>query len=240
MNRINIPENLFNRVNSDIKYRAELYKSVQLHLNMYINQEYAFENGTVCTKETEAMLFYFEMGAYKGEEKSEQGNMGFVIEHFDNRSQLCKFYFGIHQLSDTNIFDWYVEPLNEYTKKKFDAYDTNQTMFGYACKFLVILDYIQIKSLKQKKKIIKIQSNAERHFKEHTEMNIQSRPIHITDGIYYQYVNEYNDKRPYNRHIEAWEVRGHYRHYKSGKVVYIQPFQKGSGTVNDKRYEILV
>lgn len=34
-------------------------------------------------------------------------------------------------------------------------------------------------------------------------------------------------------HCECWGVRGHYRHYKSGKVVFIESYQKGS-----KRNEI--
>lgn len=29
------------------------------------------------------------------------------------------------------------------------------------------------------------------------------------------------------RHVQAWTVRGHYRHYRSGKVVYIKPYEKG-------------
>ena len=28
-------------------------------------------------------------------------------------------------------------------------------------------------------------------------------------------------------HCPAWEVRGHYRHYKSGKVGYVKPYVKG-------------
>ena len=31
----------------------------------------------------------------------------------------------------------------------------------------------------------------------------------------------------HNITCEAWEVRGHYRRYKSGKVVFIKPFKKG-------------
>ena len=30
------------------------------------------------------------------------------------------------------------------------------------------------------------------------------------------------------RHCEAWGVRGHYRHYKNGTVVYIKPYVKGT------------
>jgi hypothetical protein len=36
-----------------------------------------------------------------------------------------------------------------------------------------------------------------------------------------------HEKRKIERHCEAWGVRGHYRHYKSGKVAYIKPHVRG-------------
>lgn len=38
------------------------------------------------------------------------------------------------------------------------------------------------------------------------------------------------------RHCEAWGVRGHYRHYKNGNVVYIAPYIKGKGRLKKKEY----
>jgi len=64
----------------------------------------------------------------------------------------------------------------------------------------------------------------------------QQKPIRIADGISYTW--EYENPRTFNRHCEAWGVRGHYRHYKSGKVVYIQPYTKGSGRLKDSHYEL--
>ena len=42
-----------------------------------------------------------------------------------------------------------------------------------------------------------------------------------------KYINKKNEKMHHNITCEAWEVRGHYRRYKSGKVVFIKPFKKG-------------
>lgn len=38
----------------------------------------------------------------------------------------------------------------------------------------------------------------------------------------------------------CWEVRGHFRHYKTGKVVYIRPYEKGKDSRNrvKKQYTI--
>lgn len=46
------------------------------------------------------------------------------------------------------------------------------------------------------------------------------------------------DKREYNRQSESWTVRGHYRHYKSGKVVWINAQTRGHGKVEHKTYTI--
>lgn len=56
--------------------------------------------------------------------------------------------------------------------------------------------------------------------------------------------------RKYERHInknkkhitcEYWEVKGHFRHYKSGKVVWVKPHSKGKnkeGSVEDRVYKL--
>lgn len=46
-------------------------------------------------------------------------------------------------------------------------------------------------------------------------------------------------KRKYTPCESAFSVRGHYRHYKSGKVVYIQPYEKNTGKEKDKRNKVL-
>lgn len=43
--------------------------------------------------------------------------------------------------------------------------------------------------------------------------------------------------RKYERHTESWGVRGHYRTYKSGRVVWVRPYTKGDAEKrNDKEY----
>lgn len=53
------------------------------------------------------------------------------------------------------------------------------------------------------------------------------------------YVSHSNIK--HNIQCECWRVRGHYRHYKSGKVVFIKEFKKGKHrdkTPEDKIYKL--
>lgn len=41
--------------------------------------------------------------------------------------------------------------------------------------------------------------------------------------------------RKYERHTDGWGVRGHYRHYKSGKTVWVRPYTKGELSKRDDR-----
>ena len=72
------------------------------------------------------------------------------------------------------------------------------------------------------KTIRKINLTNIRHVKEYSNTNINT------------------DKRNYERHTESWTVRGHYRHYKSGKVVWIEPSTRGTGKPQGKVYNINV
>lgn len=53
-------------------------------------------------------------------------------------------------------------------------------------------------------------------------------PIRIGDKVVAHYESD-GEPRTYERHTESWCVRGHYRHYKSGKVAFIPPHIKGAG-----------
>ena len=46
------------------------------------------------------------------------------------------------------------------------------------------------------------------------------------------------DKRTYERHIESWRVKGHWRHYKSGKIIWVEQHTKGIGDVAPKTYKV--
>jgi len=57
-------------------------------------------------------------------------------------------------------------------------------------------------------------------------------------GIIYTIGKININRKPPQRYIDAWNVRGHARHLYSGKVVYVKPYQKGKGTVTAKTYKI--
>lgn len=55
-----------------------------------------------------------------------------------------------------------------------------------------------------------------------------------------RYVAEYSTTRQYTKHVESFNVRGHYRHYKNGKVVFVKAFVKGdkNKTPKTRTYEM--
>lgn len=62
------------------------------------------------------------------------------------------------------------------------------------------------------------------------------KPISLSPGITVSYQSSAPEPRVFIRHCEAWGVRGHYRHYKNGKTVFIAPYIKGSGRMKKTEY----
>lgn len=57
--------------------------------------------------------------------------------------------------------------------------------------------------------------------------------------ITFTHEHENATKRKYTPCENTFSVRGHYRHYKSGKVVYVHPYEKNTGKEKDKRNKVL-
>jgi hypothetical protein len=67
--------------------------------------------------------------------------------------------------------------------------------------------------------------------------NKKNRTVRISTTRYT--INYDGEKRNYERHTDAWTVRGHWRYYKkSGKRVWIEPYKKGEGETEGKVYKI--
>ena len=77
----------------------------------------------------------------------------------------------------------------------------------------------------------------------HREDSIKNTSPNVVriDDVTVIYPNSYKGERTFTRHTESWLVRGHYRHYKSGKVIAIKPFVKGdrSVPVQNKVYQVV-
>lgn len=89
---------------------------------------------------------------------------------------------------------------------------------------------------------IKMSNTQRRRAMWHNKHNSSSRFIKLNRVIYRipdgaRYTNP--DKPLRQRHTESWSVRGHQRHLKSGKVIWIKPYIKGKGAVKKpKTYKL--
>lgn len=103
---------------------------------------------------------------------------------------------------------------------------------------LLVLDYVDSRVKKDRHRIKRMMPTPEQKEKaDKAGIEYKSEPIRIKD-VSVQYIYVPHESRKYERHCEAWGVRGHWRHYKSGKVVFIKPHTKGSGRVKDTVYSI--
>lgn len=132
--------------------------------------------------------------------------------------------------------DLYAEP-SETSRDFFNSFSQDQKVRRMA-QPIKLLNYLE-KIFKKEKYYIKKKMPTPEQIEviENSGKEYQSQKIRIQD-ISVQYVYEPHLARKYHRHCEAWGVRGHYRHYKNGKVVYIKPHIKGSGRIKNTEYII--
>lgn len=62
--------------------------------------------------------------------------------------------------------------------------------------------------------------------------------ITLTPKIYIYDNKGSVEKREINRLMESWGVRGHWREYKSGKRIWVKPYEKGIGEKDSKEYRL--
>lgn len=129
---------------------------------------------------------------------------------------------------------FYEIKLNEKSENEFDVYcssfDKKYVNIGFEIAQIVIRTMVYIMNaprdtlLKPKipKEIVKTQNK--------TENKGKSRKVYLLDEIV-KYVNDnglaVSSNETHKINCPCWSVRGHYRHYKSGKVVFINNYKKG-------------
>lgn len=102
-------------------------------------------------------------------------------------------------------------------------------------KMLTIIVYVSSKMLSSETRyetVKKSNSVRKSHLNNHTPTNI----IRIGD----REIKIYGHKNEsYTRRTESWTVRGHFRHYKNGKTIFVSEYQKGNKkTSNVRTYQL--
>lgn len=126
----------------------------------------------------------------------------------------------------------YADPI-EYLNAQSDVEEIRANLKACVDLFkgvLICADYL-LKHPEEKHK--------ERHVRSHNGNNPSSKSVQKqTDSVKVISLNSLRFKTANKKianalkskkihRIEGWSVRGHYRHYKSGKVIFIESFEKG-------------
>lgn len=130
------------------------------------------------------------------------------------------------------MLDLYTEPVGD---SDFDGLSDNQNV-ARSVFALQMLNYVDSRLKKERRRITKLMPTPEQIQDADNTQTVYKSNVITIKGVTVQYIYEPHKARRYNRSCEAWGVRGHYRHYKSGKVVYIRPHTKGIGKIKDTIY----
>ena len=98
---------------------------------------------------------------------------------------------------------------------------------------------IKYKTVKRGRRV-KIQNNTnDNHTQKRTSvLKIGEKTIYTIQGNKEDITNF--KKTTYNRHKDSWEVQGHYRRYKNGKVVFIQGYVKGKKDGQTSKKDLVI
>ena len=113
-------------------------------------------------------------------------------------------------------------------------------------RYLRIVDWINGEMLKEREKVERAQNDRQENGggqKRGNKAKPQKRVVKVGSVKYVHVVSpsgsEDKQKRAFERHVEAWRVRGHIRHLKSGKEVFVHPYVKGDKSkIVDKDYVV--
>lgn len=110
------------------------------------------------------------------------------------------------------------------------------------CTLLNFIAYVMLKGLERHREVRKASGKKYKYSREHRLSTNQNKIFLFNDIINYVSDKYIPSKKTHTMVCPSWEVRGHYRHYKSGKVVFIQSFKKGKhrDTVEPKAKEYIV
>lgn len=132
-----------------------------------------------------------------------------------------------------NNGDW-----SDYLNHDFRQITDDQVLFKRINLIIPIIFLIFCEALNNYKRVIKCKKY-ENRIHDYGE-ELPTRDIDLCNGIRIVVSKKTNDDdvRNYVRRTECWGVRGHYRHYKNGKTIFINSYSKGKGKTKQTNYVI--
>jgi hypothetical protein len=95
---------------------------------------------------------------------------------------------------------------------------------------LTVLDIFQYMNHYQEKVVVTEKTSIKRKKPKHKAKSKKSNVVPLKSKQYsFENTNSSTKRYKYNRHKEIWSVKGHWRHYKDGRKVWIKPHRRGIG-----------
>lgn len=119
-------------------------------------------------------------------------------------------------------------PINKENKKFLTYYEDEDYAFNVLRFFSKLMKYIMKKISERNILEVETEVKDKTNTKNATEIKKQKTESNIylfKDIVKYVGSEKQGLKRKIN--CDCWQVHGHYRHYKSGKVVFVNPYKKG-------------
>lgn len=134
---------------------------------------------------------------------------------------------------------YYEVKLEENSKHGFNVYcnsfDKKYTSIGYSIAEIVMRVMLYIMTAPREKVSKPKLPKEKTERKEKQSETIKENKVYLLDEIV-EYVNEngltISQNGTHKINCPCWSVRGHYRHYKSGKVIFVENYKKGKEREN--------
>lgn len=213
-------EQLFEILTNKWETEEEIKTWEHLEKNGFIFNEYMLVIKGEYFGRTLNIVYKVKVDGYGNEQKI---NIREVMIHDDGYRDITEITTTVNKFLDG------LEKSIEYEikgKEKNKIFESDRVLapmyfMRYCIKKAMNQEYIEIEHTNKKYKPI----SERKEYKKKKEYKLFE--------IIRKYQRHINSNR-HNMKCEYWEVKGHFRHYKSGKVVYVKPFAKGKKKENYK------
>lgn len=226
------------------------------------NINFPFKEGVIIRKQSSGeykdvikdvlSYYYFKI------ENEEQDNFKILVEIYQSSNIMgdnifvgqCAMKFDIdNETSNSNVIiplEYNEEECKGMLKQAIQTFrksltnkETLSREMGYVLSSLMYIDIVRNdRSVVYKKaKGMTFKSSAKKSKATKTEK------IEVLNGEKVMYVINGNEEhikkfKTYTRKSDSWDVMGHFRHYKSGLIKWIDGYKKGSGKTKPKHYKV--
>lgn len=159
------------------------------------------------------------------------GEKVFLYEVFNNKTWVSRYQW----IYDKN--DIFKGTLIQNPATEEHVYKEKEIMKDSLWVILYCMGYIMRESFNRKRRFMERLSR-HKYSREYRCSTSKNR-IYLLDDVIQYAKDNYKPENHFSFKCPCWEVRGHYRHYKSGKVVFVPSYEKGKerGKVQPKENE---